>query len=87
VPFVVTNGTVAQQTRKLRHTGLDREVAGWVISEGTGLRKPDPRIFRLAAAEAGQSLDGAWMIGDSAELDITGARNVGLPSVWLRRGR
>jgi putative hydrolase of the HAD superfamily len=26
-PFVVTNGTVAQQERKLRHTGLDREVA------------------------------------------------------------
>ena len=34
VPFVVTNGPVAQQERKLRHTGLDREVAGWVISEG-----------------------------------------------------
>jgi putative hydrolase of the HAD superfamily len=87
VPFVITNGTVRQQESKLRHTGLDREVAGWVISEGAGLRKPDPRIFRLASSEAGQSLDGAWMIGDSAELDIVGARNVGLPSVWLHRGR
>jgi phosphoserine phosphatase len=28
-PFVVTNGTVEQQGRKLRHTGLDREVGGW----------------------------------------------------------
>ena len=87
VPFVITNGTVRLQESKLRHTGLDREVAGWVISEGAGLRKPDPRIFRLASTEAGQSLDGAWMIGDSAELDIVGARNVGLPSVWLHRGR
>jgi putative hydrolase of the HAD superfamily len=87
VPFVVTNGTVAQQERKLRHTGLDSEVAGWVISEGAGVRKPDPRIFRLAAAQAQLPLDGAWMIGDSAEADIGGARNAGLPGVWLRRGR
>jgi putative hydrolase of the HAD superfamily len=86
-PFVVTNGTVAQQERKLRHTGLDREVAGWVISEGVGLRKPDPAIFRLTVEQAGQSLDGAWMIGDSAQADIEGARGVGLPGVWLHRGR
>jgi len=87
VPFVVTNGTVEQQERKLRHADLDREVAGWVISEEAGLRKPDPEIFRFAAARAGQPLDGAWMIGDSAEVDISGARNAGLPGVWLHRGR
>jgi len=87
MPFVVTNGTVEQQERKLRHTALDREVAGWVISEGAGLRKPDPEIFRYAATRAGQSLDGAWMIGDSAEADIGGARNAGVPGVWLHRGR
>ena len=87
VPFVVTNGTVQQQERKLRHTGLDREVAGWVISEAVGIRKPDPDIFRFAAARARQPLDGAWMIGDSAEADIGGARNAGLPAVWLHRGR
>jgi putative hydrolase of the HAD superfamily len=87
MPFVVTNGTVEQQERKLRHTGLDREVAGWVISEGAGMRKPDPSIFRFAAAQAGQPLDGAWMIGDSAEADINGARNAGVPGIWLHRGR
>lgn len=87
VPFVVTNGTVQQQERKLRHTGLDQEVAGWVISEGAGIRKPDPEIFRLAAVRAGQPLDGAWMIGDSAEADIAGARNAGLPAIWLHRDR
>jgi putative hydrolase of the HAD superfamily len=87
VPFVVTNGTVEQQERKLRHTGLDQDVAGWVISEGAGLRKPDPAIFQLAAARAGQPLDGGWMIGDSAEADIVGAGNAGLPGIWLHRGR
>jgi putative hydrolase of the HAD superfamily len=86
-PFVVTNGAVAQQEHKLRHSGLDQEVAGWVISEAAGTSKPDPEIFRYASARAGQPLDGAWMIGDSAEADITGARNAGLPGVWLHRGR
>jgi putative hydrolase of the HAD superfamily len=86
-PFVVTNGTVAQQERKLRYTGLDAEVDGWVISEGAGVRKPDPEIFRTAAARAGQPLDGAWMVGDSADADIAGARNAGLPGIWLRRDR
>ena len=87
MPFVVTNGTVRQQERKLRHACLDREVAGWVISEAAGMRKPDPEIFRFAAAQAGQPLNGAWMIGDSAEADIAGARDAGLPGVWLHRGR
>ena len=57
-PFVVTNGTVAQQERKLRHTGLDREVAGWVVSEGAGLRKPDPAIFRSRPLRPGSRSTG-----------------------------
>jgi putative hydrolase of the HAD superfamily len=86
-PFVITNGNVPQQERKLRHTGLDAEIAGWVISEGVGIKKPAPEIFRLAAARAGLPLNGAWMIGDSAEADIAGARNAGIPAIWLHRDR
>lgn len=87
VPFVVTNGDVRQQERKLAATGLDAYVDGWVISEGVGLRKPDPEIFRLAARRAGRPLDGAWMIGDTADADIAGAVNAGIDSIWLSLGR
>jgi putative hydrolase of the HAD superfamily len=86
-PFIVTNGTVVQQERKLSRTGLGEHVAGWIVSEGAGIAKPDPLIFELAAKQAGQSLDGAWMVGDSGECDVAGARNAGISSVWLRRGR
>ena len=86
-PFVITNGIVPQQERKLRRTGFDQHVAGWVISEGVGLRKPDPGIFREAARRAGQPLDGAWMVGDSGAHDILGAVNAGIDSIWLDRGR
>jgi putative hydrolase of the HAD superfamily len=85
--WVLTNGTVYQQELKLRLTGLDRHVAGWVISEEAGTRKPDPAIFRLAAQRASQDLAGAWMIGDSAAADIAGAQAAGISSIWLHRQR
>jgi putative hydrolase of the HAD superfamily len=87
VPVIVTNGTTRQQEAKIRMTGLDQYVAEWVISEEAGVRKPDARIFELAADRARMGLRGAWMIGDSPEADIAGAAGMGLPSVWLHRGR
>jgi putative hydrolase of the HAD superfamily len=58
-----------------------------VISEEAGVSKPNPRIFALAARRVRMPLRGAWMVGDSPEADIGGATAVGLPSVWLHRGR
>ncbi|WP_067494218.1 HAD family hydrolase [Actinoplanes sp. TFC3] len=87
-PVVVTNGTVRQQEAKLRRAGFDQLVAGWVISEGAGVRKPDRRIFELGAEAAGLSLaDGGWMLGDHPEYDIAGAARAGLQTVWLHLGR
>lgn len=86
-PFIVTNGNVAQQNNKLDILGLRPLVAGMVVSEGVGVAKPDPRIFSLAAEAAGGSLEGSWMIGDTAGADIAGANNAGIKSIWLRRGR
>jgi putative hydrolase of the HAD superfamily len=87
VPVVVCNGTVRLEDAKIRRTGLDRYVADWVISEEAGVSKPNPRIFALAAQRVRMPLRGAWVIGDGPEADIGGAAAVGLPSVWLHRGR
>jgi putative hydrolase of the HAD superfamily len=88
VPFVVTNGTVAQQEAKLRRTGLDRLVAGWTISEGAGVRKPDRRIFEIAAAAAGRPLSAeGWMVGDNSEKDVGGGVAAGLRTAWVSLGR
>ncbi|MGS2619180.1 HAD family hydrolase [Micromonospora sp. LZ34] len=87
VPVVVSNGTVRQQEAMIRRTGLDRFVADWVISEEAGVSKPNPRIFAQAAQRVRMPLRGAWVVGDSPEADIGGAAAVGLPSVWLHRGR
>ena len=87
VPVAITNGTTRQQDTKIRHTGLDRYLADWVISEEVGVSKPNPRIFALAAERVRMRLRGAWVVGDSPEADIGGAAALGLPSVWLHRGR
>ncbi|MEU0408848.1 HAD family hydrolase [Streptomyces griseorubiginosus] len=84
---IVTNGRTVQQEAKIRNTGLDRLVHGWVISEAAGHRKPEPEIFRAAAAVAGAPLDGSWMIGDSATADVRGALGAGARSVWVSGGR
>lgn len=86
-PFIVTNGVVAQQEAKINTLGLDELVDGWVVSEGVGLTKPDPRIFEIAAQRARGDLAGAWMVGDSAQADIAGAHAAGLRSIYLSRGR
>lgn len=85
--MIVTNGRTAQQEAKIRHTGLDRLVHGWVVSEKVGHRKPAPEIFHAAADIARLPLQGAWVIGDSAETDIRGAVTLGLPSVWVANDR
>jgi putative hydrolase of the HAD superfamily len=87
VPVVVSNGETRQQETKIRRTGLDRYLAEWVISEEAGVSKPNPRIFAIGAERVRMRLHGAWMVGDSPEADIGGASALGLPSVWLHRGR
>jgi putative hydrolase of the HAD superfamily len=87
LPVVVTNGDSRVQTEKMVRTGLVKHIDGYVVSEDVGVRKPNPRIFAIAADRIGHRLSGAWLIGDSPEVDIGGANALGIPSVWIRRGR
>ncbi len=84
---IVTNGPPSQMD-KITGTGLDRLVDGWAVSDEVGVRKPDRRIFEVAAQRCGAALTTtSWMVGDSAPADMVGARNAGLRSVWLPRGK
>ncbi|MER6288421.1 HAD family hydrolase [Streptomyces sviceus] len=84
---IVTNGRTSQQEAKIRKTGLDQLVHGWVISEAVGHKKPEPEIFRAAADAVNLPLSGSWIIGDSPHADIAGAHMLGLRSVWVTDGR
>lgn len=88
---IVSNGE-QPQLDKIDHVGLRRYVDAVAVSALDGSRKPDGGLFRIAAARAGHTLEGAmlertWMVGDDPVNDIQGAHGVGIRSVWLRHDR
>lgn len=84
---IVTNGSSGQQHAKIERLGFAPLVDAVVVSGDLSIKKPDERIFHIAAEQASASLDGAWMVGDSAVHDIAPAAGLGLRTVWIRRGR
>ncbi|EST38907.1 hypothetical protein N566_04965 [Streptomycetaceae bacterium MP113-05] len=84
---VVTNGAGDIQRAKLARTGLDRRVDAVCISEEVGCRKPGVAIFREAFRLVGvKGRLGGWMIGDSAQNDVSGGRAAGLQTIWVTEG-
>ncbi|MEU1710083.1 HAD family hydrolase [Streptomyces sp. NPDC005706] len=82
---VITNGAGDIQRAKLTKTGLATVVDGVAVSGDLDIRKPDPRLFELAASRCGVDLaDGGWMVGDNPAGDIGGGHQVGLRTIWLR---
>ncbi|YCK34217.1 HAD family hydrolase [Actinomadura sp. ATCC 39365] len=84
---IVTNGMADNQLGKLHRTGLADAVDGYAVSGVEGVRKPDARLFQIAAERCGASLiDGGWMVGDNLIADIAGAQAAGLRGIWVDRG-
>ena len=84
---VLTNGATDIQHAKLVSTGILGRVDAICVSEEIGIRKPDPEVFRVAAARCGHDLSSeTWMVGDNPATDIAGAAAAGLRSVWISRG-
>ncbi|MFJ3223330.1 HAD family hydrolase [Streptomyces sp. NPDC086783] len=82
---VVTNGPSDIQRAKIHATGLADLVDGIAASGDIDVRKPDPRLFELAAARCGTQLSrDDWMIGDDPENDIAGGYKAGLQPIWVR---
>ena len=65
--------------------GLEGRFAFVVFSQDVQVEKPDPKIFQITAERAGCELSQMLHVGDSLKNDVAGAKNVGVPSVWLNR--
>ncbi|WP_329391479.1 HAD family hydrolase (plasmid) [Streptomyces sp. NBC_01351] len=82
---IATNGPSDIQRAKLAATGITELVEGIAVSGDIDARKPDRRLFDLAATRCGRRLsDGGWMIGDNPAGDIEGGRRAGLRTIWIR---
>ena len=84
---IVTNGSTAQQTRKIDHLGFSGRTSCVFVSEAFRSKKPDPDIFLAAARDLGVPRDRTLFVGDHPFNDIVGARQADMRTAWIRRGR
>jgi len=54
-----------------------------VFSAAVGLRKPDPRIYRIALEQLGVDAEDAMFVGDGANDELGGAERVGMTAVGV----
>ena len=68
----------------LNEFGLTKYFRLIIESAETGLRKPDPAIYRLCLEKLNLKSKEAVIIGDSYKNDINPAITLGCPSIWLK---
>jgi putative hydrolase of the HAD superfamily len=69
--------------RILEELGLSGYFETITISSEAGFAKPSPEIFRIALSKYSLDADEAIHVGDSAEMDATGALGAGLAAILL----
>ncbi len=65
----------------MRFYGIHHYFDDLVFSTDVGLRKPHPKIFKIALSNLGSSAQEAVFVGNSLQQDIKGARGVGMKSI------
>lgn len=78
---IITNGFSEVQFTKLKVSGLDKYFKEVITSEEAGVKKPDPKIFEFAFNKAETNADVSLMIGDDFNVDIIGAKTIGMDQV------
>ncbi len=84
---VISNGPSPFQERNLRGLRLPVTFDSIIVSAAVGLRKPDPKIFRLGCEELGVEPAEAVYVGDNPSVDIVGASSAGLQTIFIPSAR
>jgi len=83
---VVSNFDYAPTCRAiLEREGIAALFETVVISDEVGWRKPKPVIFETALDRLALRPAETLFVGDRADIDVLGARGVGMPTVWINR--
>ncbi len=81
--YVVSNGTVDAQSKKLRLSGLGELVDGIFLSEHIGVEKPNIEFFDKVLEEIKPAdRSSILIVGDSLTSDIQGGNNAGIVTCW-----
>lgn len=80
---ILTNGFQEVQDIKLEKSGLRPYFSEMITAEMAGVSKPKKKIFQFALKRCSVRPFDALMIGDNIEVDIIGAKKVGIDQVWF----
>jgi len=80
---IITNGFEEVQFKKLELSGMNKYFEHVITSEDAGARKPNERIFQYALGKTGARAGECLMIGDEIEIDLLGAKAVGLDQMYV----
>lgn len=80
---IITNGFEDVQHKKMEASELRHFFSQIITSEKAGALKPHRAIFEHALKVAGATPEQSLMIGDSLEVDIKGAREMGMDQVHV----
>ena len=69
----------------IKTIGIAQYFKASVSAQGFGVAKPDVRIFHAAAHAVDVDPAHVLHVGDDADLDVLGALNAGMQTVWLNR--
>lgn len=69
----------------IERIGLGRYFRASISAQEFGVGKPDPRIFHAAAGAVEVQPEEVLHVGDDATLDVLGALNCGMQTVWVNR--
>ena len=83
---VVSDAPRLEAWLRLCRLGLHHNFDHVLTFDDTGARKPDPLPFQMALDQLGVQAHEAVMIGDWPSRDVTGARDLGIHTVWARYG-
>ena len=78
-------GSVSNGFADLEKIGLSQHFAISIAAHSFGCAKPDPAIFHAACQALNVRPEEAVCVGDDPLLDVVGAREAGLRSVWINR--
>ena len=86
---ILTNGPSDKQRGKIAALGIAPWFpADWIIVSGeVGTDKPEPDIFRIAEKISNRTGNELLYIGDSPELDVIPAAELGWKTIWFNRRR
>ena len=82
---IITNGLDSVQRGKLAKLGLEDYFRFVITAQAAGCEKPAAEIFLRALEEAGCQPAEALYVGDLLEVDVAGAKGVGMAAAWLNR--